>query len=522
MITAPQPLAVDAGAKVLADGGNAVDAAVAAAFVQMVVSPRSCGVGGFGMMNIHTAATKQEIILDFHGKAGAKVKPDMWEDLVIRENSSGYGYTLKDKVNERGYKAITTPGTVAGLYKAQTEHGTMTWQEVIQPGIKVATEGFEVSRSTAEAWMRQPIGSEASPWINVGKSPYENGGEFIANPDMARSFSIIAQGGAEVFYHGDLAAQMAQDIERGGGFVTLEDLNSYEVTVTRPVYSDYRGYTVASNHPPGGGVTILQTLKILDGYDLAAMGYLTPEYIYTVSMAMKAAWADRAKFVGDPAFIDVPMEDLLSEARAEEWRRRIDAREKITIPRWKPKESPDTTHLSVVDQWTNAVGLTHSLGSGADVITNGFGFMYNNCMNCFNPVPGQINSIEPGKSRGTGMAPTLVKIGKDPYFTVGAPGGTRIVTGIIHAILNVIDQGMTATEAIAAPRFDCQGDVIFAHARIPPSVCESVKAMGHDIYRSLASYGSISSVHGIIIAPETGKLDGGADPGSGGMALGAM
>ena len=138
MITAPQPLAVDAGAKVLAEGGNAVDAALAAAFVQMVVTPRSCGVGGFGMMNIHTAATKQDIMLDFHGKAGAKVKPDMWEDDIIRENPTGYGYTLKDQVNERGYKSITTPGTVAGLYKALTEHGTMTWQEVIQPGIKVA------------------------------------------------------------------------------------------------------------------------------------------------------------------------------------------------------------------------------------------------------------------------------------------------------------------------------------------------------------------------------------------------
>ncbi len=522
MITAPQPLAVDAGAKVLADGGNAVDAAVAAAFVQMVATPRSCGVGGFGMMNIHTAATKQEIILDFHGKAGAKVTPDMWEDVIIRESPTGYGYALKDQVNARGYKAITTPGTVAGLYKAQTEHGTMTWQEVIQPGIKVATEGFEVTGGTAEAWKRVPIGSKTSPWIGVGKSSYDGGGEFIANPGMAKAFSIIAEGGGEVFYQGDLAVQISQDMERGGGFVTLEDLNQYEVTVTEPIYSDYRGYTVASNHPPGGGVTILQMLKILEGYDLATMGHPTPEYIYTVSLAMKAAWIDRANLVGDSAFVDVPIEDLLSESRAAEWRQRIDAREKISIPRWQPKESPDTTHLSVVDQWGNAVGLTHSLGSGADVITQGLGFMYNNCMNCFNPIPGHVNSIEPGKSRVTGMAPTLVKIGEKPYFTVGAPGGTRIVTGILHAILNVIDHGMTATEAIAAPRFDSQSDVIYAQGRIAPSVCERVKAMGHDINRSLASYGGIASVHGIIIDPETGKLDGGADPGSGGMALGVV
>ncbi len=520
MITAPQPLAVDVGARVLADGGNAVDAAIAAAFVQMVVDPRNCGVGGFGMMNIHTAKTGQEVILDFHGKAGSKVKPDMWENEVVRENPSGYGYTLKNQVNERGYKSITTPGTVAGLYMASQEHGTMTWKEVIQPAIKVATEGIEVSNGIANARKNQPIGSETSPWICRGKSSYEGGGEFIANPDMARTFSIIAEGGADVFYHGDLARQIARDIESGGGFITLEDLNNYEVTVTEPICSDYRGYTIASNHPPGGGVTILQMLKILEGYDLATMGHLTPEYIYTVSMAMKAAWADRANLVGDSAFVDVPIPDLLSEERAMRWRERIDAHEKITVPRWHSREPGSTTHLSVVDPWGNAVGLTHSLGSGADVVTQGLGFMYNNCMNCFNPVPGQVNSIEPGKSRVTGMAPTLVKTSDRAYFTVGAPGGTRIVTGILHAILNVLDHRMTATEAIAAPRFDCQGDVIAAHARIAPSVCERVRGMGHDINRLLASYGGIASVHGIIIDPETGKLDGGADPGSGGMALG--
>ena len=518
MITAPQPLAVDTGAKVLADGGNA-DAAVAAAFVQMVVTPRSCGIGGFGMMNIHTAATGQETMLDFHGKAGAKAQPGMWEGDIVRENPSGYGYTLKDQVNERGYQAITTPGTVAGLYKASTEHGTMPWRDLIQPAVQVATDGFEVANSTAKAWESKHIGSETSPWVRIGTSPHKGGGVLLSNPDMAATFSALAEGAADRFYHGDFAVRIAQDIERGGGFVTLEDLNRYGVTVNRPVCSDYRGYTVASNHPPGGGVTILQTLKILEGYDLAEFGHLTPEYVYTVSLAMKAAWADRADRVGDPAFVDVPIHTLLSEDRAAHWRGRLNAREKITIPRWHPQESPDTTHLSAVDRYGNVVGLTHSLGSGADVITQGLGFMYNNCMNCFNPVPGQVNSIEPGKSRTTGMAPTLVKLGERPYFTVGAPGGTRIVTGILHAILNVIDHGMTATEAVAAPRFDCQDNVIHAHARIPPSVCERVKAMGHDINRSLASYGGIASVHGIRIHPETGALDGGADPGDGGMAL---
>ncbi len=516
MVTAPQPLAVDAGVKVLADGGNAVDAAVAAAFVQMVTTPRSCGVGGFGMMYIHTPET--DTILDFHGKAGARVRPDMWEHEIVRENTTGYGYTLQGQVNEVGYRSVTTPGTVAGLHKAQTDFGTMPWREVLQPGIAVASRGYEVTRATAAAWKRVPA-PETTPWITVAASPHEGGGELIANPDMARTFSVLAEGGAEVFYRGDIAGTIAEDMERGGGFVALEDLNRYEVTVTSPLVSQYREFAVASNQPPGGGLTILQTLRILEGYNLSDMAHHSAEYVYTVSMAMKAAWADRASLIGDPAFVDVPVEDLLCDERAASWRRRIDAREEITIPRWHPQEPPCTTHISVVDPWRNVVGLTHSLGSGSDVITPGLGFMYNNCMNCFNPLPGQANSIEPGKSRTTGMAPTLVKAGDQPFFTVGAPGGTRIVTGILHAILNVIDHGMSATEAIAAPRFDCQSDVIVAHSRIAPSVCEGVRAMGHEVQSLLDGYGGIASVHGIILDPDTGTLDGGADPGSPGMAM---
>ena len=519
MVTAPQPLAVDAGVKVLAEGGNAVDAAVTAAFVQMVTTPRSCGVGGFGMMYIHTPRT--DTILDFHGKAGARVRPDMWEPEIVRENATGYGYTLRGRVNEVGYGAVTTPGTVAGLYRAQTDFGSMSWRDALRPGIAVAGEGFEATRAEAASWKQIPT-PETTPWITVATSPREGGGELIANPDMARTFSILAEGGEDVFYRGEMARAIARDMERGGGFVTLEDLNRYEVTDTRPLQAPYREYTVATNQPPGGGLTILQMLRILEGYDLADMGCLSPEYVYTVSMAMKAAWTDRANFIGDPAFVDVPAESLLCEERAAAWRQRIDAREKITIPRWQPQEPPSTTHISVVDQWRNVVGLTHSLGSGSDVITPGLGFMYNNCMNCFNPVPGQVNSIEPGKTRTTGMAPTLVKLGDEPFFSVGAPGGTRIVTGILHAILNVIDHGMSATEAIAAPRFDCQSDAIVAHSRIAPSVCEGVRAMGHEVHSLLNGYGGIASVHGIILDPATGTLNGGADPGSPGMALGVQ
>ena len=519
MITAPQPLAVDSGARVLADGGNAVDAAVTAAFVQMVTTPRSCGVGGFGMINLHLAETGQEMMLDFHGKAGSLVSPGMWQDAIIEEKQTGYGYALEDEVNEKGYKAITIPGTVAGLYKVQTGFGTMPWKDVIQPAVRVAREGFEIGAATAREWQKPPIGSERSPWITLGSSRYEGGGEMIANPDMANTFSLLAEGGEEVFYHGDLARRIAENMERGGGFVTLDDLANYEVTVAEPLCTSYRDYTIASNQPPGGGLTILQMLKILEGYDLRELGHLSPEYVYKVSMAMRAAWMDRANLIGDPVFVEVPALELLSIDRVSCWRDRIDAGEVFQVPRWQAEESQDTTHVSVVDSQGNVMGLTHSLGSGSDVVTEGLGFMYNNCMNCFNPVPGEVNSIEPGKSRTTGMAPTLVKIDDKPYFSVGAPGGTRIITGILHAILNVLDHSMSAIEAVAAPRFDSQGEVVVAHARITPSVCRQVRAMGLEMNRTLASYGGIASVHGIRIDPETNALDGGADPGDNGMAF---
>lgn len=234
---------------------------------------------------------------------------------------------------------------------------------------------------------------------------------------------------------------------------------------------------------------------------------------------MKSAFADRANYIADPKFVDVPTDWLVSKERALEWKKKIDKREPILIPRWQLKESPITTHVSTMDSMGNAVSLTHSLGSGSGVMTPGLGFFYNNCMNCFDPTPGKINSILPGKARVTGMVPTIVKKNGQIGFIVGAPGGTRIITGVLQSILNAIDHKMSAIEAVSAARFDCQGDVINAQSRIPLSVCEQIKAMGHNISRSFSSYGDMSLVHGILVNRETQTIQGGADPGGGGMAI---
>lgn len=515
IVVAPQPLAVEEGAKVLQNGGNAMDAAVTTAFAQTIVDRTNCGVAGFGMMNIYIAETGEETIIDFHGTAGSKVVPDMWENIVIRENPSGYGYTLEGGVNERGHASITTPGTVAGLYEGLSKYGTISWKEAIQPAIKLASEGFEVSKGAADSWTSSP---EVSPWTKV-KDISETNGAIIANKDMAETLQKLAENGPDIFYKGEIAERIADDMEKNGGFVTLKDLNNYKAIVTKPLYGNYRGYTIMSNPSPGGGVTIIEILNILEEYDLAKMGHNSPEYIHTVSMAMKAAFADRVNYVGDPAFVDMPTDWLISKERGKEWKKKINGREPIVIPRWQPKESPSTTHVSTMDSAENAVALTHSLGSCSGVVTPGLGFFYNNCMNCFDPIPGKVNSLLPGKARVTGMAPTVVKKDGQILFVVGAPGGTRIITGILQSILNIIDHKMSAIEAVAAARFDCQGEVINTQARIPLSVCEQVRAMGHEITRNFSSYGGFGLVHGILVNRETQTIQGGADPGGGGMAI---
>ena len=515
MVTAPQLLAAEEGAKVIENGGNAMDGAVTAAFVQTIVDRTNCGVAGFGTMNVYSADKNEEKIIDFHGTVGSRATPDMWENIVVQENPGGYGYTLKGQVNEKGYAAIATPGTLAALYELLSRYGTISWKEALQPAIKYAGEGVELSKAKGDSYINSP---DPSPWAKV-RDVSETGGVVVANKDMAEVLRKLAESGPDIFYKGELGKIIAQDMEKNGGFITLDDLKNYKAKVTKPTYGSYRGFTISTNPAPGGGITIIEILNILEEYDLAKMGHNSPEYIYTVSMAMRAAFSDRANYVADPAFANVPTEWLMSKERAGEWRAKIDNREDIKIPRWKPKESPSTTHISTLDSRGNAVSLTHTLGSCSGVITPGLGFFYNNCMNCFDPIPGKINSIKPGKARVTGMAPTMVKKDGELVFVVGAPGGTRIITGVLHSILNVIDHKMSAVEAIAATRFDYQGDAINIQARVPLSVCQEVEKMGHKVVRSFSSYGGFSSVHGILINREAGTIQGGADPGDGGMAV---
>jgi len=535
MIVAPQPAAVEEGAKVLMKGGNAIDAAVACAFVQGVVSPQMCGIGGYALLTMSLAPHHRLISLDAPALAGSLVAPDMWggvhrQGIAIKPDPDGWGYFLQGKINDRGYQAICTPGTVKGLAAMLERWGTISWADAIAPAARIAEEGYIVDTHLAAGWKSQAAYPEACSlleriqtnaearrtYLHPDSSPYEPG-ETLRTPDYARALLQLADKGADDFYQGDLARRMSEDLAANGSYVTADDLASYRIRQPRPVVGAYRDFTVFTSPSPHGGPTLLAILNILEGYDLAAMKHNSPEYIYLVSMAMKAAFADRNPYLGDPEFVDVPLGLMISKERAGAWRQRINSGQAIRVSFAAP-EPPDTTHVSVVDDEGNCVALTHSLGSSSGVITPGLGFVYNNSMVNFHPWPGHPNSIAPRKSRTTGMAPTIVYKDGRPILVIGAPGATRIITSLAQVILNVLDFRMSISDAVLAARFDCQGDLIKCQARIPEYVCAEVRKK-HPIQRLPASHGGLALVHAIAIDPDSGELSGAADSGAGGMPL---
>lgn len=534
-ISAPQPAAVEAGARTLMSGGNAIDAAVTAALVQAVVSPQMCGLGGYALVNLHLAGERGSVGMDAPALAGTHVRADMWVDKVIRPNPEGWGYFLEGNVNEVGYTSICTPGTVKMLALLLDRWGTIDWGQAAQPAIRIAEDGFVVTHGLASGWkhpckyqegmsLRDYIDSNPEArriYLRADGETYDIG-QRIYNPDYAASLRQIARHGTESFYQGELMERMAADLEANGSFVTRQDFRQYELREDTSVTGRYRGHVLTSSAPPHGGATLVAILNILEGYDLAGMGHNSPDYIYTVGLAMKAAFTDRNPYMADSAFEDVPLAWMMSQERAAYWREQIDAG-KLIEPSPSPLESPHTTHVTVVDDAGNSIALTHSLGASSGVITPGLGFMYNNSMINFHPMPGHPNSIAPGKGRTTGMTPTIVYQNGDsqaqkPLLVLGAPGATRIITSVLQVILNVIDFGMSIDQALHAPRFDCQLHAIRCQRRIPIWVLDEVNKR-HAAIHIPYSHGGLALVHAVYIDPQTGALSGAADSGTEGMAV---
>ena len=529
MVVAPQPEAVEAGAVVLMNGGNAIDAAIACALVQGVVDPCMTGIAGFGSMHVLLPEQGVHQLLDFHTRAPAAVREDMWSDRIRGEARDGFGFFLEGRVNEVGYQSIMVPGNLKGYYQAVSRYGRQSWSDVVAPAIAEARDGFVIRPHVHEFWTRRDMGRvttrEKLAFTAAGRQLFFDSdgellrvGDRLQNPQMAESLQRIADGGEAVFYRGDMARQMVDDIQANDGLLSLDDLAAYDTRSTPPLWTEYRGYRIASNPPPGGGIMVLQMLNILEHFDLRALGHNTPEYIRVVSEAMKYATIDKDTRVGDPEFVPVPIDEILSRDYAGELAARIRRGEQAHVERLdnQASESRDTTHVCVADEHGNIVSMTHSLGMPSGVITDGLGFMYNGCMSVFDPRPGRVGSLAPGKSRFTAMSPTVVFDGEQPCLAIGAPGGTWITMGVLQGILNVLDFEMSVSDAVAAPRFTANSDIIDVSNRIPRFVTAKLQQLGYPVARSHLSY-TFAGVHAIAI--RDGVCTGGADPGRDGMAL---
>ena len=527
MIVTAQPEASEAGARILMQGGNAVDAAMAAALVQGVVDPQMCGIAGFGSCQIYMPGKGIHTCIDFHGKTPLQATPEMWADWIEGEARDGFGFVLRDNINDLGYQAITTPGSLLAYFEAVRDFGTWDWADICAPSVRQAEAGFAV-RPHVNYWWTQGADmgrvevSERLAFSATGRAIYfrpegavKKIGDRVDNPDLARTLARIARDGADVFYRGEIAERIDADMRANGGLLRAKDLERYRTNRADPLRGTYRGHDIATNQPPGGGIMLVEMLNILENFDLAAIGHNTTEYIRVVCEAMKAATIDKDSHVGDPAFVDIP-EHLTSKEHAASIAGRIRAGEKLRVPRFGQPEPRDTTHVAVVDGAGNCVTMTHSLGMPSGVITDGLGFMYNGCMAVFDPRPGRAGSIAPGKSRFSSVCPTIVFRDGAPRIVIGAPGGTQIAMGVLQGLLNVIDFDMSMSDAVSVPRFSATSDAIDITNRIPDFVVEPLRADGYEVIRSALTFG-IAAVHGIRI--DGGRLSGGADPGHDGVAL---
>ncbi|KAI9000135.1 putative gamma-glutamyltranspeptidase [Hyaloraphidium curvatum] len=541
IISAAQPEAAEAGAQVLKRGGNAVDAAVASCLVQTVVDPQMCGLAGFGSMQIYLPARKLHLFIDFHGKAPKATRPDQWQDLIESETRDGFGFVLKGNVNDLGYQSVTVPGTLKAMHEAQKEFGVLPWADVVQFAVDHAASGFIV-RPHVNGWWQTDDGSgrvavtERLAFSKTGKRVYFREGatkfdasellrvgDRLKNPDLHTTMLAI-QKDPDSFYTGALAERIAADFAANGGLLSIDDLRGYKTTRRdAPMWIDYRGWRISTNWPPGGGIMLAEMLNTLEYFDLAAMEHNGADYIRVVAEAMKLATIDKDNYVGDPDFFDVPYERLCSKEYARTLADQIKAGKIARVERvgkdGGQKESTQTTHTAVVDKDMNAVSVTHSLGMPSGVITDGIGTMYNGCMAVFDPRPGRSNSLAPGKSRFSAMAPTMVfdSTGQIRYC-LGAPGGTAINLAILQVLLNVLDFRMPIDRAIAAPRFIANSSLIDVSNRIPRYVTDELEAKGYGIVRNPRSY-VFAAVHGVEIEADGKRGFGGADPGHDGSVL---
>ena len=521
MVVTSHYLATESAQKVLAKGGNAIDAAVTAAFSLAVTQPRSGNIGGGGFMLISSETKDEVVAIDYREKAPAKASVDMFLDDQGDADKNRSRYT---------HLASGVPGTVAGLALALEEYGTISLKEAMAPAIKLAEEGFIVTPrfsnglKTAKKVL-QPWDSSRRIFYKDDGSFYEPGDRFIQK-DLAETLKRIAKEGPKEFYEGKTAELLVAEMKRHGGLITMEDMKAYQPVIREPVQGSYRGYDIFSMSPPSsGGAHVVQILNILEGYPINEYGHNSAQTIHYMSEAMKRAYADRSEYLGDPDFVDVPLEGLTSKEYANLLRAQIDPDKAtpsaaIAPANPLPYESNETTHFSVVDQYGNAVSNTYTINFsyGSGIVVEGAGFLLNNEMDDFSARPGvpnaygltggEANKVESNKRMLSSMSPTIVKKDGKNFLVTGSPGGSRIITTTLQVIMNIIDHGLNIQSAVAAPRIHHQWlpDEIRIEEGFSPETIQILEEKGHTVNQK-AAMGAIQS-----IMIRDGIMYGGADP----------
>ncbi|XOV89146.1 MAG: gamma-glutamyltransferase [Pseudomonadota bacterium] len=531
MVVSASDLVSAIGADILAEGGNAVDAAVAVGFGLAVTFPSAGNLGGGGFMVIYRASDRHATTIDYRETAPGAATENMYLDA--NDN-------VVEGASTDGHGSVAVPGTVAGLLYVLEQYGSMSRRQVMAPAIRLASRGFEVNWHLQESLKRSEERLSLHPEsrrLYLRDGNFYRVGEKLKQPELATTLRRISREGADAFYRGTIADQIVAEMQAGGGLVSLQDLADYRVVERAPVRGTYRDYVILSMPPPSSGGTVLvQMLNMMEPLDVAALGMLSSGYVHNAAEVMKRAFADRAEFMGDPAFVDVPVKGLTAKAYAMERRASISpdstiAARDLGAGKPLPFESPETTHFSIVDREGNAVSNTYTLNYsyGSGVTVRGAGFLLNNIMdnfaakqgvpNGYGLIQGPANVIAPGKRPLSSMSPSIVLEGDEVRLVAGTPGGPTIINTVFQVIMNVLDFGMNAQQAVNNPRFH--------HQWLPDEIQYEADALVVDVQQALTQKGHALKERGLIgdaqviyIDPATGERQGGADPRRGGAAVG--
>lgn len=509
IVVCPEPLAAEAGAEIFRRGGSAVDAALATAYAQAVVSPAMTSLGGNGILILFHAPTGRNVVVDFLGRAGAGARPEMF--------AGG-----PPDAHVLGYRSILVPTFVRGTHLAFERFGSgrVEWPALLAPAIRFAEEGFTVYPYMHQYWRAEhPIQQTADPFdgyrmltttpacaaVFTTAGRVHRIGARIVQPDLAATLRRIAAGGPEAFYGGEIGSRIAEDLAAHGAAVTADDLAGCRAELREPLRGSYRGLAVSTDPPPHIGVLLVELLNILEGYDLRGLGQGSAAYFDLVVGALRLVFRDRARFMTDPACADLPLARMARKEYAAELRQAL-------------CRVVGTTHVSTFDDEGSAVSFTHSIGTGSGVVTPGLGFVYNNNMMAFDPRPGRANSIAPGKAPISGGGPTLLLDGDGVRAVLGSPHGSRKTSAIGHVIAGLVDFGLSPAAAVTSPRVHCEAEgplLLEPFFPLPPRVADELSALGHTLRDDL--YGGRVCL--VWVDPETGRASGASDPrGGGGLA----